>query len=81
MISFVRVMPNTPIRINYGATAISFPSNIESEIQHFITKLFNSCGITVSIPESQMDVVTALSGSGFSKSYFIFRTRLYLYID
>lgn len=60
----VRAMPNTPALVSAGVTAIS-PGRAAQEA-HLATAraLLSSVGLVVEVPESQMDAVTAVSGSG-----------------
>jgi len=60
----IRSMPNICSRIGEGATAISagtYATNIDLEAAK---TLFDAIGMTVIVPEDQMDCVTGLSGSG-----------------
>ncbi len=63
-ISVVRAMPNMPALIQQGATALCRNSNVSDSDFAFVTSLFDTIGITVTVPESSMDAVTGLSGSG-----------------
>lgn len=60
----VRVMPNTPAIVGAGISAIT--AGIHANEQHLAQaqQLFNAVGEVVTIPESLMDAVTGLSGSG-----------------
>ena len=60
----VRAMPNTPAGIQKGATGIAFNDAVPHEKRETIVELFNAVGITEVVPESQMDAVNGLSGSG-----------------
>ena len=63
-LSIVRTMPNTPSVVLEGATAITAGKGvgkIDLKISHAI---FQSVGLTVEVPEDQIDAVTGLSGSG-----------------
>jgi pyrroline-5-carboxylate reductase len=62
--AIVRAMPNTPAGIQKGATGIAFNAAVPFEQRETITELFNAVGITEVVPESQMDAVNGLSGSG-----------------
>lgn len=60
----IRVMPNTPVKVGAGASALAkgrFPS---SEQVDQVAALFECVGTVVIVPEEQMDAVTAVSGSG-----------------
>jgi len=62
--SCIRVMPNTPALIGKGMTGLSFGNNCPIEIRSFVQDLFSSIGEASIIPETLMNAVTALSGSG-----------------
>lgn len=60
----IRVMPNTPLMVLSGASGIAFDKPVlKSEIE-FVQNVFNCAGISVLCDESQMNTVTAVSGSG-----------------
>ncbi len=60
----VRTMPNTPALVGAGATAISGGTQATEADLSLAERLFQSVGLTVRVPEAQMDAVTGLSGSG-----------------
>lgn len=63
-VAVVRVMPNTPSLIGMGATAVAFGSSVAEGDKELIIKMFSTVGIVESVPESYMDAITAVSGSG-----------------
>lgn len=60
----VRAMPNTPATVAMGLTAIAAGSDVSAEQMELATQIFQAVGEVVTIPESLMDAVTGLSGSG-----------------
>jgi len=60
----VRTMPNTPALVGAGATAIAAGRHATHEDLELAEVLFRSVGISVLVPEEQLDAVTGLSGSG-----------------
>jgi pyrroline-5-carboxylate reductase len=60
----VRVMPNTPALIAQGISALSYGKQVGSEQQQTAQNIFKAVGTVVEVPESLMDAVTGLSGSG-----------------
>ena len=64
-VSIVRAMPNTPALIKAGATGLFANEYVTQAQKEIAEKLMRAVGIVVWVEqESQMDVVTALSGSG-----------------
>ncbi len=60
----VRVMPNTPALIQKGISGVAF-SNAVSELDKKITlEILTAIGQVIVLKESDLDAVTALSGSG-----------------
>ncbi|QYY36416.1 pyrroline-5-carboxylate reductase [Ruficoccus sp. ZRK36] len=62
--NLVRAMPNTPGQIGAGATAFASRSTLSDADQSAVEGILGALGLTVSLPEEQLDAVTALSGSG-----------------
>lgn len=60
----VRVMPNTPALVLEGASALSGNQHVAREDMNKAVKLFSVVGSCVELPESMLDAVTGLSGSG-----------------
>jgi len=60
----VRAMPNQALRVGEGVTAICAGSGAKKEDLEVARKIFGLGGTVLEIGEEQMDVVTALSGSG-----------------
>lgn len=62
--SVIRVMPNTPATVGTGMTAITAGKQVTAEQLAMAKRIFQCVGEVVEVPESQMDAVTGLSGSG-----------------
>jgi pyrroline-5-carboxylate reductase len=60
----VRAMPNTPALVQAGATAIAAGAHATADDMQVAEAIFRSVGVVERVPESLMDAVTALSGSG-----------------
>lgn len=61
----VRAMPNTPLAIGYGATALFANDAVDAPSREFADALFARAGLTCWLTdEALMDVATAVSGSG-----------------
>ena len=59
----VRVMPNTPISVGMGSTALVKEAPVTDEQFDYIKGCFESCGITAVVDEDKINTVIALSGS------------------
>jgi pyrroline-5-carboxylate reductase len=60
----VRAMPNTPALIGRAATAIAAGRLADDSHLALAERVLGSVGTVVRVPESQLDAVTAVSGSG-----------------
>lgn len=60
----VRVMPNTPCLIGRGASGIAAGSTATAADLSLVKDLLQTVGIVETVPESLLDAVTGLSGSG-----------------
>jgi pyrroline-5-carboxylate reductase len=60
----VRVMPNTPMLVGAGMSAIAAGAFARPQHLERVSELLGSLGRVVTVAESQMDAVTAVSGSG-----------------
>ncbi len=64
-IAIVRCMPNTPALVQTGATALHANNKVLAEHRDFAENILRAVGITVWVDtESELDAVTAVSGSG-----------------
>lgn len=62
--NIVRVMPNMPAQISKGISCYSAESSLSSEADIALKKILSAMGEYMEVPESKLDAVTALSGSG-----------------
>lgn len=63
-VAVVRAMPNTPALVGAGATAICAGASAAAGDLDWAEGLLAAVGIVEKVPESLMDAVTGLSGSG-----------------
>lgn len=66
----VRVMPNTPLMVGCGASALVKRAPVSDEEFEKVCGCFSSCGVVSTVEEKDMDTVTAVSGSSPA---FVFR--------
>ena len=59
----VRVMPNTPLLVGKGATAIAQAPGVPKEKFQMVERIFSASGEVAILPEEQMDSVVAVNGS------------------
>lgn len=60
----IRVMPNAPMVVGGGVSALARGRYATDEQLKDVTAIFRAVGEVIEVPESQMDAVTAVSGSG-----------------
>lgn len=70
-IPIIRAMPNTPAQLLQGASAFCTGSHATSIHEQQAKAIFEAVGKAVMVPESMMDAVTALSGSGPAYVYLM----------
>lgn len=63
-IPLVRAMPNTPCLVGQGMVALAFGGLVRKEDRLLVVEMFSALGEVEVVPETFMDGVTALSGSG-----------------
>ncbi len=59
----ILVMPNTPMMLGLGASAMSCDSSVTEEEFAFARSVIGSCGITEVVPSDKMKEVIAINGS------------------
>lgn len=69
----VRVMPNAPALVNQGISGVAFPPGLAADKRAFVDRLLESAGAVIHVDESDIDAVTAVSGSG--PAYFFLFVR------
>jgi pyrroline-5-carboxylate reductase len=67
----MRVMTNTPSAIGRAATAFAVGTRATERDREMIKKIFNALGTAVEVNDEQIDVVTALAGSGPAFVYLV----------
>lgn len=67
----IRAMPNTPAQVGMGACAYCRGTHADDEHLKQAAAIFNAVGTALEVPETMMDAVTALSGSGPAYVYLM----------
>ncbi len=62
-IGVIVTMPNTPLLLGEGATAIAATDSVEKKEFDFVCKVFESCGKIQVISENKMKEIIAINGS------------------
>ncbi|MCM1265282.1 MAG: pyrroline-5-carboxylate reductase [Candidatus Gastranaerophilales bacterium] len=60
----VRVMPNTPALVLEGMSGVAGGKNASEEDVNFVVEFLSKIGKAIQVEESQIDILTAISGSG-----------------
>ena len=60
----IRVMPNAPVVVGGGVSALARGRFATTEHLKEVSAIFDAVGGVLTVPESQLDAVTAVSGSG-----------------
>jgi pyrroline-5-carboxylate reductase len=60
----IRIMPNTPMVMGRGMSAMSLGSAATSDDQNWVKRILSKAGEVIVVNESLQDAVTATSGSG-----------------
>ncbi|MDP2856527.1 MAG: glutamate 5-kinase [Bacillota bacterium] len=67
----IRAMPNTPVQVGEGAVVFAAAEGVSEEAKARAGNLFAHAGRVFWTDENQMDVVTAISGSGPAYFYLL----------
>ncbi len=67
----IRTMPNTPLAVGAGMTAICCDEQVTEDMKAAAELIFGSCGEVAFVQESQIDAVTAVSGCGPGYAFVI----------
>lgn len=59
----VRVMPNMPLTVGNGATAITYPYGVPDPLFKAVVAIFEASGHTVLVHEKQMNEIIAVNGT------------------
>lgn len=70
-VAVLRSMPNTPAVVGRGVTGLSGGNRSTAEQQELVASVFRTVGTVVEVPESQIDAVTSISGSGPAYVFYL----------
>lgn len=73
-IPVIRVMPNMPVLIKRGFSALCVSKNCDANLIKFAKVIFGSVGEVAEVKEKDLDAITAISGSG--PAYFFYLVEL-----
>ncbi|MDR7183335.1 pyrroline-5-carboxylate reductase [Microbacterium trichothecenolyticum] len=63
-VAVLRSMPNTPALVGRGVTGLAAGSHADDTAVATVRRLFETVGTVVEVPESQIDALSTISGSG-----------------
>ncbi|WP_336632919.1 MULTISPECIES: pyrroline-5-carboxylate reductase [unclassified Microbacterium] len=63
-IPVVRAMPNTPAVVGKAVTGLSAGAAASAADVALVRELFETCGVVIDVPETQIDALSTISGSG-----------------
>lgn len=69
-IPVIRAMPNTPLLVGEGVTALCYSGLPKKGTAYVVASIFQAVGKVIEVEEELMDVITAVAGSGPG---FVFR--------
>lgn len=67
----IRSMPNTPSRLGRGVLSISAGTHADASLMAQAREILSAAGTVVDIPESQVDALSAVSGSGPAYVFYL----------
>lgn len=70
-VPLIRTMPNTPMMYGEGMVALSLGTHANEDHMCLVESWFDKLGKTLRVEESQMDGVTAVSGSGPAYVFYL----------
>ena len=67
----VRVMPNTPLMVGRGMAGVALGQHAHDGDESLVMKLLGAAGKVVLLRESELDAITAVSGSGPAYVFYL----------
>ncbi len=75
-VAVVRAMPNTPVVVGKGVSAIAGGSHVTKEDLDWAEAVLGAVGTVVRVTEKNIDAVTGLSGSGPAYLYLVIEAMI-----
>lgn len=72
----IRIMPNLPASVGVGMAGIAKDNNGDENFNNFVKAIFDSAGDSIFVNESDLDAVTAISGSGPAYVYYFIQSMI-----
>ena len=72
----IRIMPNLPASVGAGMAGIAKDNDASKEANDFTKAIFDSVGKAIFVNESDLDAVTAISGSGPAYVYYFIQSMI-----
>ena len=73
-IKLIRTMPNTPLLIGQGVTALCKNQYVNDDEFEFVKSIFASCGIVTEIDEKDINALTAITSSSPAYVYLFIKS-------
>lgn len=70
-VSVIRSMPNTPATVGKAVTGLAAGPATSAEEIALVRRLFETVGVVIEVPESQIDALSTISGSGPAYVYLL----------
>lgn len=70
-VAVARAMPNTPATVGRGVTGVSAGSRMTQGQLDLVTRLFETVGTVVVVPEDRIDALSTISGSGPAYVFYL----------
>ncbi|WP_111719610.1 pyrroline-5-carboxylate reductase [Homoserinimonas sp. OAct 916] len=80
-ISVLRSMPNTPAIVGRAVTGLSAGTRSTPDDMAVVAELFSTVGTVLEVPESQLDALSTISGSGPAYVFFLIEQLTLTAID
>jgi pyrroline-5-carboxylate reductase len=67
----LRAMPNTPAIVGRGVTGLAAGTRSSAEDNALVRALFETVGVVLEVPETKIDAVSTISGSGPAYVFYL----------